>query len=175
MFPVETIKRFDEFLVSKELDLDAIVIGGTALALLGFISRQTKDCDILHPSLGEAILDAAKSFALKTRAEGELLDDDWLNNGPSSLKKALPTNWKDNLQIAYQGKALTLHSLGRKELLMSKVFALCDRGIDLNDCIALTPSERELNEITPWVEEQDSNPGWPEHVRSTVNDLKGRL
>jgi hypothetical protein len=58
---------------------------------------------------------------------------------------------------------------------MSKVFALCDRGLDLQDCIALAPTAGELDEITGWLENQDANPDWPDHVRSVLADLQGRF
>ncbi len=175
MKPKETITAFDSFLAERGLSLEAVVIGGAALGLLGVVSRQTRDCDILYPKLPQAIEDAAKAFA-KTRSKGgDLLADDWLNNGPSSLTDALPTGWKDRLQVAYQGKTITLHSLGRIDLLRSKLFALCDRGIDLQDCIALAPIVSELEEISPWLEEQDANPDWPAHTRATLDDLKRRL
>ena len=56
-----------------------------------------------------------------------------------------------------------------------KLFALCDRGTDLPDCIALAPTAEELSEAQGWVEFQDANPGWPDHVRKTLEDLRGRL
>jgi hypothetical protein len=42
------------------------------------------------------------------------------------------------------GKKLRLQTLGRKDLLRVKLFALCDRGIDLGDFLALAPTEEEL-------------------------------
>jgi hypothetical protein len=42
----ETLLAFDAYLVERGLRFDAIVIGGSALNLLGVVSRQTKDCDI---------------------------------------------------------------------------------------------------------------------------------
>lgn len=58
---------------------------------------------------------------------------------------------------------------------MSKLFALCDRGIDLQDCIALGPTPEELDAILPWLTRQDLHPGWPDHVRATLADLTTRL
>jgi hypothetical protein len=173
--PKETITAFDLFLAERLLSLEAVVIGGAALGLLGVVSRQTRDCDILHPELPKKIQDAAKEFAKIRSGQGDLLADDWLYNGPSSLKDVLPSGWKDRLQVAYTGKALTLRCLGRIDLLRSKLFALCDRGIDLQDCIALNPTNDELYEIQPWLEQQDGNPDWPEHTRTVVDDLKKRL
>jgi hypothetical protein len=91
------------------------------------------------------------------------------------LAEALPAGWIKRVHIVFSGRAITLQCLGRSDLLMSKVFALCDRGIDLQDCLALAPTIEELDQITAWLERQDANPGWPEHVRATITDLKERL
>jgi hypothetical protein len=61
------------------------------------------------------------------------------------------------------------------DLLRSKLFALCDRGFDLGDCLALAPTAGELGAILPWLEQQDGNPDWPAHVRATLADLGGKL
>ena len=175
MKPKETIKLFDDFLDKRGLRLSAVVVGGTALALLGVVSRQTRDCDVLDPQIPEDVKLAAREFAASRRDAGESLDDDWLNNGPASLIRQLPDGWKERLEQVFQGKALTLDSLGRTELLMSKLFALCDRGVDIQDCIALAPTADELLRIMPWLSEQDLNPDWPDHVRATIEDLAGRL
>jgi hypothetical protein len=61
------------------------------------------------------------------------------------------------------------------DLLRSKLFALCDRGTDLPDCVALAPTPDEIAVILPWLEQQDANPDWPAHVGATLHDLAGRL
>jgi hypothetical protein len=68
-----------------------------------------------------------------------------------------------------------LDTLGRPDLLKTKLFALCDRGTDLSDCLALAPTTDELGEALPLLVLQDGNPDWPAHVEATVNDLKRRL
>jgi hypothetical protein len=173
--PKEIISTFDSFLAQRGFRFEAVVIGGAALGLLGFVTRQTRDCDILYPALPEAIRSAAVEFAVQERLRGEALDDDWLNNGPSSLAEALPAGWINRVHVVFSGRAITLKCLGRSDLLKSKVFALCDRGIDLPDCLAMAPTIDELDELTAWLERQDANPGWPEHVRATLADLKERL
>lgn len=172
---VETIAAFDKYLTGRGLRLEAVVVGGAALGLMGVISRQTKDFDILYPNLPSDITDAARTFAFVRKAAGEMLDEDWLNNGPSSLAEVLPKGWRKRLQAVYSGEAILLRSLGRLDLLRSKVFALCDRGIDFNDCIALKPTLRELNDIAPWLKEQDANPEWPDHVSQTLEHLQREL
>jgi hypothetical protein len=145
------------------------------MALLGVVSRQTRDCDVLDPEIPPEVADAAKDFAVAARKRGEALGDDWFNNGPISLADLLPDGWRSRVQTVFAGTALTLHSLGRTDLLRSKLFALCDRGLDLPDCIALAPTPEELEEILPWLTRQDLNPDWPAHVRTTLADLGRRL
>lgn len=172
MDPKETIPRFDAFLSRRGLSFEAVVIGGTALALLGVISRRTRDCDVLYPAIPEAIGEAAAAFS---RQAGRALDPEWFNEGPRQVAETLPPGWEQRLQVVFEGRALTLRTLGRIDLLRTKVFALCDRAVDLGDCIALAPSSEELAEITQWLLPQDANPGWPGHVREVVADLGRRL
>jgi hypothetical protein len=175
MFPRPTIEAFDARLAGLDLRLEAIVVGGSALALLGVTIRQTRDFDIISPELPPAILEAAKAFATEQRNLGVELLDDWLNNGPMQLGDVLPEGWRLRVVLAFEGKALVLHSLGRADLLKTKLFALCDRGTDLPDCVALAPTAPELAEALPWVSFQDANPDWPAHVAATLADLGRRL
>jgi hypothetical protein len=175
MKPSEIIPRFDAHLKNQDLTFEAVVVGGTALALLGVILRETRDCDILEPLLPEPVLEAAHSFARSLGQQGIILREDWLNNGPSSLASLLPGGWRDRVQLLHRGQAITLWTLGRPDLLKSKLFALCDRGTDLSDCLALQPTAKELEAAAPWLEVQDLHPGWPQHVHSTLEDLVRRL
>jgi hypothetical protein len=175
MLPRPTIEAFDHHLGALGLRLEAVVIGGSALALLGVTTRQTRDFDILHPELPAAITGAARAFAREQRRLGIELIDDWLNNGPMQLGEVLPKGWQLRVHLAFEGRALVLNTLGRADLLKTKLFALCDRGTDLPDCIALAPTADEIAEAMPWPAEQDANPDWPAHVRSTVADLQRRL
>ncbi|MBZ0271654.1 hypothetical protein K8I61_06435 [bacterium] len=165
-----------EKLEARGLRLEALVIGASALVLLGIVTRPTRDADILRPAIPEEVRGAAVEYARERRAAGEPIDDDWLNNGPESLTRTLPEGWQDRLELAFKGRAIVLHTLGRMELLMSKLFAHCDRGDeDLVDCIAFAPTPEELDAALPWLDEQDGNPMWPAHVRRTINELKKEL
>lgn len=175
MKPTELIPRFDTFLAERGLALEAIATGGAALALLGIINRETRDCDLIEPELSSALHEAARAFAAELRDQGEILRDDWLNNGPASLGPLLPEGWKNRLQSIHHGQVLRLWSLGRPELLLAKLWALCDRGLDLGDCIALAPTAEELTQAEAWIVTQDLNPDWPTHVRATLADLAQRL
>jgi len=175
MDPAQIAPLFDAFLAERGLRLEAIATGGAALALLGIVHRETRDFDVIEPDLSEAVQEAAQAFAGMVREQGIVLRDDWLNNGPSSLAPLLPEDWRSRLQPLFAGKALNLWSLGRPELLLAKLWALCDRAMDLQDCVALAPTPDELREATTWISAQDLNPHWPAHVQSTLEDLAQRL
>ncbi|MCC6158427.1 MAG: hypothetical protein IT350_10275 [Deltaproteobacteria bacterium] len=169
------MKAFDTWLSERSLSFEAVIVGGSALALLGVTDRQTRDLDVLYPPLTNAIQEAARDFAAHARRDGIQLGDDWLNNGPMDLGPMLPGEWLLRVQPVYSGIALKLATLGREDLLKSKLFALCDRGTDLGDCLALAPTRDELTAAATWLVHQDANPMWPQHVRETLADLSGRL
>lgn len=175
MLPRETIEAFDAHLESCGLSFEAVVVGGSALALIGVTNRQTRDFDILAPILPAQVAEAARAFATAQRVLGVDLADDWFNNGPVQLGEVLPAGWSDRIQPAFAGRAVVLHALGRADLLKSKLFALCDRGTDLADCIALMPSREELQEASGWLVLQDAHPKWPDHVAASLLDLGRRL
>ena len=171
MITIDILQAYDRFLRKQGLHLEAIIVGGTALNLLGYISRQTRDVDIIAPELSEELRQASKEFA-KTIPN---LWEEWLNNGPASLTDILPKGWEDRLQRSFQGKALTLQILGRTDLLKTKLFAYCDRGTDFADCVAMSPTIVELEDALDWVIQQDANSMWPDHVRNRFEALKKRL
>ena len=175
MKPRQTLEAFDDWLSKRSLHLDAVVVGGAALSLLNVTTRQTRDVDILDPHLPLEILEAARAFAEHQRMHGVELDSEWLNNGPLPVANLLPDGWRGRLRSAFVGHALRLASLGHLDLLKTKLFALCDRGTDLSDCVAMGPTADELAEAEEWVARQDSNPMWPAHVSATFYDLRQRL
>jgi hypothetical protein len=140
MDPKHTIREFDRFLKGQSLEFNAIVIGGAALAILGIISRETQDCDVLDPEIPQEILEASQRFAREIKLEQTSLNENWLNHGPESLRSLLRKGWKTRLKLLYQGSAITFHTLDRLDLLGTKLLALCDRGQDLADCIAMKPT-----------------------------------
>jgi hypothetical protein len=175
MKPAEILRKFDAYLATKGLSFDAIVIGGAALAILGTITRETQDCDVLSPKIPADLLKAAKDFSREITAKGDDLKEDWLNNGAETLLDVLPKEWRKRTQELFSGTALHLQTLGRSDLLRSKFFAYCDRQQDLPDCIALKPTKAEMQETLDWLRHQDAHPGWPEHVNKQMAALAKRL
>lgn len=168
-----TIALFDNFLSARNVRFEAVIIGGAALNVMGIISRQTADIDCLDPQIPEEILRAANEF--RTSNKELRLIDNWINNGPDGLIRDLPPDWQLRVSTIYRGKAIILHTLGRPDLLRTKLFAFCDRDIDLPDCIALKPTLEELEECFPWVSERDASPQWPKNVYIHFEELKKEL
>lgn len=75
MEPRTVLTAFDIFLAERGLRFEAVVIGGTALNLLGVVRRTTRDCDVLHPEIPASILQAAKVFAIERSGQGDALQE----------------------------------------------------------------------------------------------------
>jgi len=171
---LKTVTLFDEFLSKKKLKFEAIIIGGAALNIMDVISRNTKDVDFLDPEIPSAIKNASIEFA-KNNPELKLDPHNWINNGPQTLIKDLPLNWRTDLQIIFEGKSLKLLTLGRLNLLRTKLYAYADRDIDYNDCMALKPSLEELEICKDWVLKGDVSELWPDRVDFILKKLKKDL
>lgn len=169
----QTLLNFDEYLEKQGAPFDAVIIGGAALVVMGVISRDTADVDFLDPTLPESILKHAANF--RKANPGLRLGENWINNGPESLIRDLDKDWRSRLVIVFKGKSLTLRTLGRLDLLKSKLFAYCDRDQDLMDCVALKPTLDELEACFEWVASRDANPDWPKNVIAHFEALKRRL
>jgi Nucleotidyltransferase of unknown function (DUF6036) len=145
-------------LAERGLTYEVLVVGGSGLLLLGYITRTTRDVDVVAfrqdgefreaSSLPGPLRDAAAATA---RAFG--LSDDWLNTGPANLMFfGLPEGYQDRLQVSTYG-GLTIHAAGRADQIALKLYAATDatRLRDLDDLRAINPSEAELVEAARWV------------------------
>ncbi len=70
---------------------------------------------------------------------------------------------------------MKLRTLGRLDLLRTKLYAYCDRQQDLQDCLALKPTASELRSLYPWLRERDLNELWPDHVRRSLAAIATEL
>lgn len=168
--PKEIIPKFDEFLRTHGLRFEAVAIGGAAHVVLDIIQRSTRDVDLLETEIPEAIAQAASKFA---NIHG--LSENWFNAGPADLLRSLPPTWKTDLQPLYTGESLILKTLSRLNLIRSKFWAMCDRMRDVDDLVAIDPTDEEIGMAVHWVKPLDANPDWPRHVESMEQALKRRL
>jgi len=169
----KTIELFDSHLAIEGLHFEAVIIGGAALNVMATIKRETMDVDCLDPSIPLEIKGAAERFRLTHPQLA--LSEKWLNNGPDSLIRDLESGWRERTIIIFEGKAILLKTLGRIDLLKTKLFAYCDRETDLQDCIALSPTREELAACFQWVSERDANPLWINNVDAHFIKLKQAL
>lgn len=165
------LTSFDLYLESNDLQFEAIIIGGAALNIMDIITRQTKDVDFLDPDIPDNIKIASVKFA-QENPELKLDPKNWMNNGPKSLVRDLPDGWRNDLQKIFTGHSLNLWTLGRLNLLRTKLYACADRDIDYQDCLALRPSLKELEECKEWVLLGDTSEFWPARVEYVFQKLK---
>ena len=105
------------------------------------------------------------------------MGQNWVNLGPRALVKAgLPEGFADRLEVRRVGKRLTLHLLGRQDLLALKLYAAADdlgrrQEIHLADLKGLEPKYAELEWAVEWLRTlQDF-----EEKRLVVKDVIERL
>lgn len=171
---LKVIKEFDHYLAGLNLEFEAVIMGGGALAIMGITDRVTRDIDCVAPEIPQQIKNASEKFCQDFPNLG--LDKNWLNNGPISIIKDLNEGWKDRSTLIFKGTAVTLYSLGRIDLIKTKLWALCDRStVDLQDLLKLKPTLSEINDARNWVIILDGNPDWPKHVDLVVKKLKTNL
>jgi len=170
---VSTLESFDLFLEEKGIKFEAIIIGGAALSVMSVITRETVDVDCLHPLISSEVLSAAAEFRMLN--PNLMLIEQWINNGPDTLIRDLEPDWQLRCILIFKGKAITFHTLGRLDLLKTKLFAYCDRDTDLQDCLALNPTKEELDACLGWVTYRDASEGWPNNVKVHFDELRRLL
>jgi hypothetical protein len=79
-----------EQLAAAGAAFDVVVVGGSALLVLGLASRATKDVDVLAVRTGDAFVSADPLPPALVEASGRVARDfglpvDWLNSGPAGL------------------------------------------------------------------------------------------
>ncbi len=113
---------------------ELVIVGGAALTILGFISRPTKDVDVLGLRSGHDIPGIVKHDPLPPElaaAAGQTaldlgLNPNWLNAGPACLLDwGLPQGFESRLVRRSHGPRLAVHLPSRVDLIALKE-AQCD-------------------------------------------------
>jgi len=163
----EIFKALDRQIgVAGGLPIALVVIGGTALAALGFVSRTTRDVDVLGEFLSSeqsASIKEIEQFpdwlivaAEKVRRDFDL-PGNWLNSGPTSqIKTGLPEGLQERLVEKKYGKFLSIHFCDRLDQIHFKLYASVDRGgYHVQDLTTLNPADEELLAASRWTLTQD--------------------
>ncbi len=165
------LELLDEELALKGESRELIACGGGVLSVMGIISRQTRDLDVITPELDAVLLGCAERAALKLG-----LDPEWLNNGPSGFVRDLEKGWELRTETIFPGKHLVIQALGRRDFIATKLQGLCDRDeFDLEDILALKPTSEEIESLKSWLLLRDASELWPKRVESQLRKLFGRI
>ncbi len=175
----QALQTLGEVLDERGLHFEVVAIGGSSLMLLGFISRSTRDLDLLAevedgnlvkleslpPSLAEARDDVSRAIGLP---------GDWLNVQPSSLMDfGLPEGFDERLETRTFG-GLTLRLAGRFDQVCFKLYALVDQGPQSKhepDLRSLEPTQEELMRAAQWTRTQDPSEGFRLELDVTLRRL----
>ena len=167
----KALKRLDAELKQAGLRRELTCCGAGALLLLEVIDRSTRDVDVIVPAIDPIL----QSLSEKVAQEFDL-DPNWLNNEPAGLVRDLEEGWQDRAQTVFQGNALTLKALGRRDFIASKLFAYCDRDEqDLDDLIGLKATSDEVMDLKPWVLRRDASALWPARVEKCFLKLLRKI
>ena len=153
-------------------DFELVAIGGSALMLVGWITRPTKDLDIVAVVKDGDLVsgdplpsDLVKASQDVGRALG--LAHNWLNAGPTELLRfGLPQGFRDRVETR-RFRALTLHLAGRFDQICFKVYAAADQGPrskHVADLRALQPTREELFAGGRWSTTHDPSEGYRQEL-----------
>jgi hypothetical protein len=164
----QLLNALDEQLASHAESYTLAVVGGSALLALGFISRPTRDVDVLaivenHELVSAQPLPAALLDAAHTVARDFGLSDEWLNPGPTSLLDlGLPDGFYERAQHRVYGPGLEILFASRVDQIHLKLYATVDQGAGkhLDDLGALQPTRQELIDAARWSRTHDPSEGY---------------
>lgn len=160
---------------------ELIVCGGTSLIARGYVSRATRDVDVLaRRSSGSEFVSArvlpAPFLAAAERVAVDLgLPANWLNSGPADLfEMGVPVGLVERLEAKAYGSHLTIWYIGRLDQIHFKLYAATDQGAGrhLSDLLALEPNADELLVAAKWAMTHDVSPGFRELLRMLLKEIK---
>jgi hypothetical protein len=183
----EALRRLGELLEVRGQRYHIVVIGGSAVNLLGVRSRATTDVDILAFAGPDARgvlrlrppdepLPEPLSTAAQTVARDLGLDPHWLNTGPASQwRTGLPPGLESRVWWRDYGN-LSVGIADRRDLVFFKLYAAADdRGpesVHFQDLAALTPTDQELEAAAAWVRGQDPSPDFSQRVSQVIQHAR---
>lgn len=173
-----------ELLSAEDSRVAVVVVGGAALALLGFVSRGTFDIDVIaraEESQGGWTLIQAEPIPVALRnaiaavARDLDLPSDWMNTVVGrQWPQGLPPDLLSDITWRSFG-GLSVGLVGRGALVALKLFAAADRGpasVHVQDLIALAPDDAELDEAAGWVRGQDAAPEFAAMVDGVLGHVR---
>jgi hypothetical protein len=171
-------------------EVGIIVVGGTALNLLGIVERTTRDVDVLAVVKGKAQpggvvltppdpLPEPLRQAIVTVARDLGLSGDWMNTVVGlQWQTGLPPGLERRLHWRRYG-GLTVGLADRYDLIFFKLYAAADSGgpssVHFQDLLSLRPTEGELSAAATWVREQDPTPEFSDILQQVIEHVRTSL
>lgn len=169
----ELLNALGEQLQTRGVQFELVVIGGTALGVLGLISRPTRDIDVVALIEGDEFIVADPlprdlREAARTVAADFDLPGNWFNAEPSSdlVRLGLPIGFDERLVSRSYGPALRVHFADRVDQIHLKLYAMTDRGLGRHqeDLQALAPTTEELIAAARWARTHDPSEGFRDEL-----------
>ncbi|MDC0980312.1 DUF6036 family nucleotidyltransferase [Bdellovibrionales bacterium] len=163
---IALLEELDDSLSDQEESRTITIYGGAALISMNLLDRATVDIDVFQPNLDESL-----KKAIREVGEKHLLDELWINSTGSAFITELPKDWQDRTTLLFKGEYLTVKSLGRTDLIFTKLLAELDRGEDLKDLENLKPTRKELDFIKTSLLDLEDEKTWRNKVNKLIEHL----
>jgi hypothetical protein len=176
-----------ELLTAETAEVGIVVVGGTALNLLGIVERTTRDVDVLaivrsKPQAGGVVLAPPDPLpeplrrAIATVARDFGLSEEWMNTVVGlQWQTGLPPGLERRLHWRRYG-GLTVGLADRYDLIFLKLYAAADSGgpssVHFQDLVALRPTERELDVAADWARGQDPTPALSDILEQVIEYVR---
>lgn len=176
-----------ELLAAEGAEVGIVVVGGTALNLLGIVERTTSDVDVIaivraEREAGHAVLAPPEPLpeplrrAVATVGRDFRMPEDWMNTVVGlQWQTGLPPGLEQRLHWRRYG-GLTVGVADRHDLIFLKLYAAADSGgsasVHFQDLLALSPTEAELTAAADWVRGQDPTPAFSGIVEQVIAHVR---
>lgn len=133
---VQALKQLGKKL---EVDVEITVAGGAALLMAFDLDRGTVDVDAVEAIPG---LDESFRRAVREVADELELAPTWLNDSVKGYREVLASGYRERRRHLGDFNRLQVYALGRRDLILLKLFAM--RAQDIEDLRSLEPTENEI-------------------------------
>lgn len=183
----ELLSAVGEHLAAVGDSAAIVVVGGSAMSMMGWVDRTTQDVDVIARAreaggrrvllppepLPDALLGAVERVA---RDYG--LRSDWMNTAAGmQWLTGLPPRFDEGIEWRRFG-ALDVGFAGRSSLVALKLFAAVDQGsesVHFQDLLGLEPTDVELEDAADWVALQDPAEHFARLVTEEVENVRRAL
>ena len=120
-------RELDQAMAAKGRSEELVIFRSAALMSQGINlgQRATRDVDVIKPPFDNEMwvisAEAGEKFGLTMG---------WLNTAGNIFSRNFPEGWEERTSEVFKGKALTVKTLGRVDLICTKFNAYCDRRLD---------------------------------------------